>query len=44
MRLVYTPGHSAGHTSVILRLPRRDFVVVGDAAYDWKQFRGEAEP
>ncbi len=44
VRLVYTPGHSAGHTSVILRLPRRDFVVVGDAAYDWKQLGGEAEP
>jgi glyoxylase-like metal-dependent hydrolase (beta-lactamase superfamily II) len=44
VRLAYTPGHSAGHTSVILRLPRRDFVVVGDAAYDWKQFEGNAEP
>jgi N-acyl homoserine lactone hydrolase len=44
VRLAYTPGHSAGHTSVILRLPRRDFVVVGDAAYDWKQFEGETEP
>jgi N-acyl homoserine lactone hydrolase len=44
VRLAYTPGHSVGHTSVILRLPRRDFVIVGDAAYDWKQFNGEAEP
>jgi N-acyl homoserine lactone hydrolase len=44
VRLAYTPGHSAGHTSVILRLPRRDFVVVGDAAYDWNQFEGKAEP
>jgi N-acyl homoserine lactone hydrolase len=44
LRLAYTPGHSAGHTSVILRLPRRDFVVVGDAAYDWKQFEGRSEP
>lgn len=44
VRLAYTPGHSAGHTSVILRLPRRDFVVIGDAAYDWKQFNGEAQP
>jgi N-acyl homoserine lactone hydrolase len=44
VRLAYTPGHSAGHTSVILRLPRRDFVVIGDAAYDWRQFNGEAEP
>jgi N-acyl homoserine lactone hydrolase len=44
VRLAYTPGHSAGHVSVILRLPRRDFVVIGDAAYDWKQFEGETEP
>jgi N-acyl homoserine lactone hydrolase len=44
VRLAYTPGHSAGHISVILRLPRRDFVVVGDAAYDWKQFNGQTEP
>jgi N-acyl homoserine lactone hydrolase len=44
VRLAYTPGQSAGHTSVILRLPRRDFVVVGDAAYDWKQLEGKTEP
>jgi N-acyl homoserine lactone hydrolase len=44
VRLAYTPGHSAGHMSVIVRLPRRDFVVAGDAVYDWRQFQGEAEP
>ena len=44
IRLAYTPGHSAGHLSVVLRLPRRDFVVIGDAAYDWKQFEGRSEP
>ena len=44
LRLAYTPGHSAGHTSVVLRLPRRDFVVVGDAAYDWKELEGNALP
>jgi glyoxylase-like metal-dependent hydrolase (beta-lactamase superfamily II) len=44
VRLAYTPGHTAGHTSVILRLPRRDFVVIGDAAYDWREFQGETEP
>ena len=32
IRLAYTPGHSAGHMSVILRLPRRDFVVGGDSS------------
>jgi N-acyl homoserine lactone hydrolase len=44
VRLAFTPGQSAGHTSVILRLPRRDFVVVGDAAYDWEQLEGKSEP
>jgi N-acyl homoserine lactone hydrolase len=44
VRLAYTPGHSAGHTSVILRLPRRDFLVVGDAAYTWREFRAETRP
>jgi N-acyl homoserine lactone hydrolase len=44
VRLAYTPGHSAGHMSVILRLPRRDFVVIGDAAYDWKQFNEQTRP
>jgi N-acyl homoserine lactone hydrolase len=44
VRLAFTPGHSAGHLSVILRLPRRDFVVVGDAAYNWRQFEDETEP
>ena len=28
IRLVFTPGHTAGHCSVICRLPRRDFVAL----------------
>jgi glyoxylase-like metal-dependent hydrolase (beta-lactamase superfamily II) len=44
VRLAFTPGHSAGHVSVFLRLPRRDFVVCGDLAYNWAQFQGKAEP
>lgn len=44
MRLVFTPGHSAGHCSVILRLPRRDFVICGDVAYDWAQLEGRTPP
>jgi glyoxylase-like metal-dependent hydrolase (beta-lactamase superfamily II) len=44
IRLVFTPGHSAGHTSVFARLPRRDFVMAGDAAYNWAQFEGRALP
>ena len=43
VRLAFTPGHSAGHTSVALGLPRRDFVVMGDAAYDWREFQGESK-
>jgi glyoxylase-like metal-dependent hydrolase (beta-lactamase superfamily II) len=44
VRLVFTPGHTAGHTSVILRLPRRDFVVAADVAYTWRQLTGGPEP
>jgi glyoxylase-like metal-dependent hydrolase (beta-lactamase superfamily II) len=44
VRLAYTPGHSAGHISVLLGLPRRDFVVLGDVAYTWRQFEGGPEP
>jgi N-acyl homoserine lactone hydrolase len=40
IRLAYTPGHSAGHMSVILRLPRRDFVVGGDLVYTFRQLVG----
>ncbi len=29
VRLAFTPGHTPGHMSVLLRLPRRDFVVAG---------------
>ncbi|MGE5408173.1 MAG: MBL fold metallo-hydrolase, partial [Syntrophothermus sp.] len=33
IHLAYTPGHSAGHVSVICRLSRDDFVIGGDAFY-----------
>ena len=33
VRLVYTPGHSQGHQSVILRLKDREALVTGDAIY-----------
>ena len=42
--LAYTPGHSAGHISVVLGLPRRDFVVAGDVAFNWRQLQGGPEP
>jgi len=33
VRAVYTPGHSAGHLSVVLRLERREVLLAGDAMY-----------
>lgn len=33
VRLVFTPGHTLGHMSVILRLKGREIVVAGDAVY-----------
>ncbi len=33
VRLAFTPGHSAGHCSVICRLGGGDFVIGGDAVY-----------
>jgi N-acyl homoserine lactone hydrolase len=40
--LAYTPGHSAGHMSVIARLRQRDFVIGGDATYMLAQLDGTA--
>jgi glyoxylase-like metal-dependent hydrolase (beta-lactamase superfamily II) len=42
IRLAFTPGHSAGHTSVIARLAERDFVIGGDATYTAAQLEGDA--
>jgi glyoxylase-like metal-dependent hydrolase (beta-lactamase superfamily II) len=42
VRLAFTPGHSAGHMSVICRLKERDFVIGGDATYTEGQLRGDA--
>jgi N-acyl homoserine lactone hydrolase len=42
IRLAYTPGHSAGHTSVIAHLKDRDFVIGGDATYTEGQLDGTA--
>jgi N-acyl homoserine lactone hydrolase len=33
IRLVYTPGHSAGHQSLIVRLSDREALLAGDAIY-----------
>jgi N-acyl homoserine lactone hydrolase len=40
VRLAFTPGHSAGHCSVICRLASEDFVIGGDAMYMAGQLDG----
>jgi N-acyl homoserine lactone hydrolase len=42
VRLAFTPGHSAGHMSVICRLQENDFVIGGDATYMVAQLAGDA--
>jgi N-acyl homoserine lactone hydrolase len=43
--LAYTPGHSAGHQSVICKLRQRDFVIAGDAIYTFRQLEdGPPQP
>ena len=39
VRLVFTPGHSAGHLSVVLRLSGREVLICGDAAYTERTLR-----
>lgn len=42
VRLAFTPGHSAGHMSVICHLKQDDFVIGGDATYTVAQLSGDA--
>jgi glyoxylase-like metal-dependent hydrolase (beta-lactamase superfamily II) len=42
IRLAFTPGHSAGHISVICRLQENDFVIGGDTTYMVAQLSGDA--
>jgi glyoxylase-like metal-dependent hydrolase (beta-lactamase superfamily II) len=44
VRLAFTPGHSAGHMSLVCRLAQRDFVIGGDATYTSGQLAGTAPP
>jgi N-acyl homoserine lactone hydrolase len=44
VRLVFTPGHTAGHFSVILRCKDQDVFVVGDAAYTLRTIEETALP
>jgi N-acyl homoserine lactone hydrolase len=42
--LVFTPGHTLGHTSLILRLSDRQALLTGDAAYTLRTVREGARP
>jgi len=44
VRLAFTPGHSAGHMSVIAHLAKHDFVIGGDTTYTQAQLDGDAPP
>jgi N-acyl homoserine lactone hydrolase len=44
IRLAYTPGHSAGHMSLVCHLAERDFVIGGDAVYMDGQLDGSDPP
>jgi N-acyl homoserine lactone hydrolase len=43
IHLAFTPGHSAGHMSVVCRLAEHDFVIAGDTMYTLSQLDG-SEP
>ncbi len=44
IRLAFTPGHSAGHCSVITHLRDRDLVIAGDAIYTSAQLEDGDPP
>jgi len=44
VRLAFTPGHTAGHLSVVCRLQSHDFVIAGDAVYTRAQLAGDNVP
>ena len=44
VRMVYTPGHSAGHCSVVLRLEGREALLTADAAYTMRTIRDSHPP
>jgi N-acyl homoserine lactone hydrolase len=44
IRIVYTPGHSPGHCSVVLRLADREALLTADAAYTRRTIEETALP
>jgi glyoxylase-like metal-dependent hydrolase (beta-lactamase superfamily II) len=44
LRLVFTPGHTRGHVSLLARLSDREALLTGDAAYTFATLRAGARP
>jgi glyoxylase-like metal-dependent hydrolase (beta-lactamase superfamily II) len=44
VRLAYTPGHTLGHMSLVIRTAGPEFLIVGDAAYTMRTIRENAMP
>lgn len=44
VRIAFTPGHTHGHCSVVLRLRERDVLLTGDAAYTQRTIADTALP
>lgn len=44
LRVVYTPGHTLGHMSVVAKLKDREFLIVADAAYTMRTIRESVMP
>ena len=44
VRLVFTPGHTLGHTSLILRTREGEFLITADAAYTMRTLRESVMP
>jgi glyoxylase-like metal-dependent hydrolase (beta-lactamase superfamily II) len=44
VRILFTPGHTAGHQSVAVRLANRNFVIASDAVFTEKNWRDNVDP
>jgi N-acyl homoserine lactone hydrolase len=44
VHLCYTPGHTLGHMSLVVRVVGGEFLIVGDAAYTMRTIRDSAMP
>ena len=44
VRMVFTPGHTAGHCALILRLRDREALIAGDAIYSMRTLRESSLP